>query len=126
MQNSQSYLSQKGIVPKISFQDGKSHKVTLVKDKIDKIKDANGTEKEGVKYMVFEDGTPKTFFTASSRLIQKLAELPENSEVIIQMKSKKGNEGYISYFEVSKAEEEIPIIEESNYGTEQDIPEESF
>ena len=124
MQNSKTYLHNKGILPKISFKDGQSHLVKLLKDKEETIRDANGLEKQGIKYLVEEGGTPKSFFTSSIGLVQKLSELAEGTEVVIQMKSKKGDKGFISYFEVEvKGQEiDIPIIN----AEEQGIPAEEF
>lgn len=125
MENSKQFLHDNNILARISFKDGQAHTVKLVKDKIDQIPDDQnkGRMIDGVKYMVTENGEPKTFFTSSVGLIQKLAECKEEAEVTIQMKSKKGPKGYISFFEVREAgSEEIPTIEE-NYEGEQSFHE---
>lgn len=119
MQNSKLYLKKNNILPTISFKDGRQHQVKLIQDKEDEINDDMGKPKAGVRYKVMEGGEVKTFFTASPGLIQKLAEYPEETEVIIQMKSKKAATGYISFFEVSKVGENldnsIPVIEDGNF-----------
>ena len=119
MQGSKEFLKTHEILPKISFKDGKAHTVKLIQDKVDKIKDADGTEVEGVKYKVVEAGEVKTIFTSSVGLIQKLSEYAENSEVVIQMKSKKGEDGkWKSYYDVrlvgedSDTPDDVPTIED--------------
>lgn len=119
MQNSKEYLVNHQVRPFISFKDGKSHTVRLLKDKIDTLKDNQGNVKEGVKYLVMEGDTEKTFFTGSIALISKLAEYNEGDEVTIELKSRKAEGGeWRSYFEVSqkgfvaKIDEEIPVIED--------------
>lgn len=120
MQNSKQFLKDKQILPRISFKDGKPHAFKLVKDKVDSLKNDKGEVVEGVKYLVEEAGEPKTFFTSSIALITKLSEISEDTEVIVQMKSRKADNGqWQSYYEVqSKSKvgkdmgEEIPVIEE--------------
>lgn len=120
MQQSKDYLTNHKIRPFISFKDGKAHTVRLLKDKIDTLKDNQGVVKEGVKYLVVEGDTEKTFFTGSIALISKLAEYEEGDEVTIELKSRKAENGeWRSYFEVSQKgfvsqinNEEIPIIED--------------
>lgn len=102
MDISKDYLKKKGITPKISFKDGKPHTVVLVKDKVETIKNQTGEDIEGIKYLVTEGGEPKFFFTSSIGLIQKLADIKEDEEVTIVMKSRKGETGYVSYYEVTK------------------------
>jgi len=112
MNGSKEYLKENDIMPYISFKDGQAHTVKLLSDKADKIKDKDGEEKEGMKYMVIEDGTEKSFFTSAISLIQKLADKEEGSEVVIQMKSAKGADGqWKSFYEVKSAgtEEEPPM-----------------
>ncbi len=100
MLNSKSYLKTHNIMPKISFKDGQPHIVKLIKDKVDFTLNDKGEKVEGMTYLVVEKGENKTFFTGSDSLIQKLSEIPENTEVQIQMISKKGPNGFISFFEV--------------------------
>lgn len=124
MKASKEFLKEKGIVPRISFKDKEKHIVELVKDKKEAITDENGEKKEGVKYLVKENGQLKSFFTASLSLIEKLAEFKPGSKVAIQMKTKKVGNDYINYFDVMEVkkewkkknnkkqkDEEVPIVD---------------
>lgn len=137
MQGSKQYQKENNIIPRISFKDGKGHRVELVKDKMETMT-FEGEEKTGVKYLVKENGTPKSFFTSSEALISKLADLEEGAVVEIIMKSVKLDNGqWGSRYEVKQdgGQEEddgIPIIEEDKSeqvesekiddGIKQDIP----
>ncbi len=125
MENSKQYLKTHNIVSRISFKDSKEHIVELLNDKIDKIIDKEGNEKEGVKYSVKEDDELKSFFTSSIGLISKLAEMNDNDIVAIKLERKKTDEGYRSSFSVRKigksegggeikkdiSDDDIPVIE---------------
>ena len=116
MQNSKDYLKNHNVVPFISFKESPKHKVKLLSDEIGKIKDKQGVEVDGVHYSVEEAGTEKKFFTSSIGLIQRLAECEADETVTIEMKSKKGEKGWQSYFVVTRhdlgeAEEVPPVIE---------------
>jgi len=124
MENTAKFLKDNNVVPFISFKDKKVHTVELLKDKMETITDAQGETKEGVKYLVKEGGTVKSFFTTSISLLQQLADKQKGDVVSIQLKSKKGEDGkYKSYYEVwedlandsSDDEEEIPIIDDDLY-----------
>lgn len=120
MENSKAFLKQNNIVENISFKDGKAHTVKIIEDKLQTIKDSTGAEISGVAYKVIEGKEVKRFFTKSINLIQQLAKLPAETEVIIQMKSKKGPSGFISYFDVlvdgdvpnPLDNNDIPVIED--------------
>ena len=132
MDNSKQYLKNHQIHPRISFKDGQSHTLKLLKDKPVKITTQTGEIVDGVRYLVEENEDVKTFQTASETLIQRLAEIPENEVVTIQMKRRKTEKGYRSYFEVVKlsevfkepseiSDDEIPVIEPEKNETEPDI-----
>ena len=132
MRESQNFMKKHQVLPNISFKDGKIHKVRLIQDKIKTITSPDGQTIEGVAYKVIEDGVPKRFFTSSISLISKLSEFPEDTTVTIQMKQRKTEQGFRSFYEVKKAEEspeitdeEIPIIEE-DYESQQAFPEEEM
>ena len=126
MQASKEFLKNNNIRSRISFKDGEPRTVTLIKDEPDSFFD-EVTKKtvNGVRYSVKEKGEEKTFFTGSIGLIQKLSEFSAGDEVVIQMKRKKGENGYISYFEAKRVGEEdsgefasddyIPSIDELNF-----------
>lgn len=101
MQESKEYLKDNNIVPRISFKKDPKHQLKLISDKKDSIQDENGLVVEGMKYEVEENGEKKTFFTTSVGLIQELSQRNEGDVVVIEMKSKKGNNGFITYFEVT-------------------------
>lgn len=105
MQSSKDFLKNKGIMTRISFKESPVHTVKLLSDSIESIKDEKGEEVEGVKYLVEENGEKKSFFTSSVGLMQRLAEYKEGSTVTIEMKSKKKDGKWISYFEVYSDEE---------------------
>lgn len=105
MKASKEYMKTNQIVPYISFKDGGAHTVTLIKDKVDSIKDGNtGGTVEGVKFLVEENGEKKSFFTSSVGLIQKLSEFDEGAIVTIKMVSKKVNGEFRSSFLVKKGD----------------------
>lgn len=116
MDQSKEYLKKNNIRPRISFKDGNPHTLRIVKDKIDSVQDDMGKQVEGIRYLVEEGGEQKTFFTASVGLIEKLAQVAEGTEVVVQMKRKKSDGGgYKSFFEVrspQEASEEAPSFEE--------------
>ena len=116
MDASKEYLKNNDIVPRISFKDSPKHTVKLVKDKIDTIMDDKGQKVDGVKYLVEESGDKKTFFTSSDSLIQKLSDVSAGTEVTIEMKSKKTDAGFRTYFTVTRegekeeeAEDGLPV-----------------
>ena len=118
MLNSKQYLKENGIRPRISFKDGSSHVVKLLKDKRDEILTEAEEVKKGVTYLVLEDNEEKTFFTTSANLIEKLSQYDEGEEVEIQMKRKQGLKGYISVYDVKRSKEEysdLPHQHEDDY-----------
>lgn len=120
LEQSKEYMKKNAIYPKISFKDKLKHVLTLVKEKIDFIPDATGV-KEGMRYMVRENGELKTFFTTSAFLISTLSGFELGDIVNIQMVSKNMNGRIITTYEVSKEGEadevvdmdEMPPIEEA-------------
>lgn len=106
MNNSKDFLKKYNIVPFISFKETPKRNVKLMSDEISTLKGTDGNPVEGVKYVVEEEGSKKSFFTSSISLIQKLSEFNPGDEVTIEMKSRKGNDGkWKSYFVVTKPEE---------------------
>ena len=120
MENSKKYLKDNSIVPFISFKEIPTHTVELVADKEDSMTDVAGKLKEGISYLVKEDGEAKKFFTSSVSLISKLASCVPGDKVKIMLKSRKTDKGYQSYYEVAKegdvatvdVDEGIPDYEE--------------
>ncbi len=111
MKNSQALMKQAGILPKLKLgikEEGKApvptgpHKVKILEDKIKKGKDAQGNIIDVVHYVVEEEGVKK-FYEVPVKdkignlhyLVQRLSEIPEGQEIILEMK-KKGIKNYIS------------------------------
>ena len=135
MDNSKQYLKTHKIIPRLSLNDGQPHTVKLVQDKLDQLTDQQGKVVEGVKYKVIENGELKTVFTASVTLISKLAEIEAETTVTIQQKKIKTQTGIITSYDVWKVDEQgkkqevgtpkkedIPIVENEDYGTEPTVP----
>jgi hypothetical protein len=116
---SQQFLKDNKIIPFISFADRKVHKIIVVKDKLDQLTDKTGKTTAGVSYLVKEFGQPAKFFTSSVGLIQKLSRyVGMETEVAVEMKSKKTDKGYQNYYKVDEVgKEEAPMAE-----SEDDIP----
>ncbi len=112
MQGSKDYLVKNKIASFISFKEKPEHTVKLIGDKEDQIKTKDGMV-TGMKYMVEENGEPKSFFTQSVGLIQKLAQYNEGDEVTIKMVSKKIDGTFKSSFVVTKVGETSTEEEES-------------
>ncbi len=107
MDASKQFLKDNDITARISFKGTGPHTITLAKDKADTLIGTDGKEVNGVQYLVKEDGEPKTFFTSSIPLVQKLAEYKPGDTVTVEMKSVKGTDGgFKSTFVVSGAKED--------------------
>lgn len=105
MQNSKVYLKERNLYPRISFKDKKPHTIELVNDKADSMKDERGAVKEGIKYLVKEDGELKTFFTASPSLISFLSTCEPGDIVSIEMKAKNIGGSLKTVYSMSKSGE---------------------
>jgi hypothetical protein len=119
MKTSLALLKEAGIQPKLRLglkkagggtQSTGAHRVRMVADKIVKGNDPKtGKEIEYVRYLVDENGETKTYQTKKlndkgelSYLVQKLAEINEGQEVILEMK-KQGIKNYIEVTPVSNS-----------------------
>jgi len=113
MKAEQDFLKKNDILPKISFKDGKAHTVKLLDRKMETVKFDDGP-KEGITYKVEENGMEKAFFTSSVGLISKLAESKNGETYTIEMKKRKTDSGYKSYFVVSQEGKEVsePVVDE--------------
>ncbi len=111
MKTSLSLLKEAGIQPKLRLGNKKTkggtestgpHRVKMIADKIVPGKDPKtGKEIDYVRYLVEEKGEVKTYQTKKlndkgelSYLVQRLAEIKEGEEVILEMK-KQGVKNYI-------------------------------
>jgi len=106
MQSSKDYLKESGYLPRISFKETSKATVKLLSDEQKTINAGTPEEIKGMSYKVEQDGEEKEIFTSSIGLISKLSECEKGDVVNIEMKSKKQNGKFISYFEVSKEGEE--------------------
>lgn len=105
MEISKKFMEKNGYNDRISFADGAAHTFKVLKEKEDSIPDpkSEGGRKNGMKYLVEEDGVQKEIFTGSIGLISKLAKVEPGTVVTAQMK-KANNK---SYFTVSVNGEEL-------------------
>lgn len=86
------------------------HRVKLLEDKIVRHNDREGKETEFVRYIVEENGEKKMYETRLkskqtgdlSYLVQRLAEVNEGEEVILQMK-REGAKNYIEVIPTSQS-----------------------
>jgi len=134
MKNSKALLKQAGILPKLRLgsklagggvKSTGSHRVRIVEDKIIKKADpTSGKEIEWVRYVVEEGGEKKIYDTKMrdkngglSYLVQRLAEIEEGDEVILEMKK----QGIKNYIEVSPVGHSSSVDVEDHEITEDDI-----
>lgn len=112
MKTSLSLLKEANIQPKLRLGNKTkhgivstgAHRVKMVADKVITGKDIAGKDCEYVRYLVEENGQTKTYQTKKlnkegelSYLVQRLAEIKEGEEVILEMKK----QGIKNYIEVS-------------------------
>lgn len=118
MDASKNFLKTNKIIPFLSFKKEPKHTFKLVKDKADTMKDReSGTIKNGISYLVEKNGEQYKFFTSSIGLIQSLSEFNTNDEVIVEMKSRKAEDGsWRSFYEVKKVrdESEMPSLSDED------------
>lgn len=116
MEASKKYLASNKIIPFISFKSQPEHTVKLIDDKEDSIMTQEGKQ-DGMKYLVEEDGTQKSFFTTSISLVQQLANFNKGDEVTIKLGSKKVDGQFRSSYTVRKKGEssdpEVESLEEA-------------
>ncbi len=132
-------MKQAGVLPRLKLgerregENGKEsvfptgpHRVKLLEDKIKKGKDNDGKIIDVVHYIVEEEGVKK-FYEVPVKdktgglhyLTQRLSEVPEGSEVILEMK-KRGIKNYISVLEVNNGTD-VEVDEEATVDIS-DIP----
>lgn len=129
MENSKQWLKDNHILPKVQFEPNKPRTVQIIQDKREQFQNARGEQVDGIKYKVMEDGEVKTILTTSKALISKLAEVEPESFVRITQKIVNMGSGPIKTYEVVEVSEggekivtpevdenEIPVIEEEDYG----------
>lgn len=138
MKISQQLLKDANITPKLRLGQKTNkgvvstgpHKVKIVKDKLDKGSDPQtGKEIEVVKYLVEEKGQFKAYTVPKldrksgelHYLVQRLAEVPENAEIILEMK-KVGIKNFVSVTELGQTDTiEYDVEEEHEQPSEEEI-----
>lgn len=89
------------------------HRVKILKDKVaERIEPKTGKKKEVVRYLVEENGQHKFYEvdkmnkdgTELHYLVQRLAEIPEDTEIILEMK-KAGIKNYIEVTELGRTDQ---------------------
>ena len=139
MKNSYELLQRAGIIPKLRLGIKKGgggviptgpHRVRLIEDKIIKDLDKEtGKEIEFMRYILEENGDRKYYQSKVkdkkgelSYFVQRMAEVPENGEVILEMR-RSGIKNYIEVTPITHSAnvevEESEVDEEEN---NQDIP----
>ena len=121
MKTSKALLKEAGIQPKLRLGTKKAgggvipngqHRVKMIADKVIKGNDPKtGKETEYVRFLVEENGETKTYQTKKlndkgelSYLVQRLAEINEGQEVILEMK-KQGIKNYIEVTPINGTEQ---------------------
>lgn len=121
MKHSQELMVRANVMPKLrlAIKEGDGapkptgpHRVKIIEDKIQKGKDSQtGAPIDIVRYIVEEDGVQKRYDVPVKDkagelhyLVQRLSELPEGQEIIMEMK-KRGPKNYVSVVVVGHADE---------------------
>src|SRR3990167_10939241 len=117
MDNSKEFLKKQNILPKISFKETPKVKVKLINDKETFIQTPTG-DKAGIKYLVEHEGEKKVIITGSVGLIQKLSQLESGTEVEIEMQNRGGKNRFV----VAREGEDMPVIDEDDYGSLKEAP----
>lgn len=129
-------LKKANITPKLRLaikEDGKApvptgpHKVILLEDKLINGKDEKGNAITMVRYFFEENGEKKRYDVPMKNndgeihyLVQRLAEVAEGQELIIEMK-KKGIKNYVSINIVGEAHE-VEVDDENQDDIQEDLP----
>lgn len=121
MKNSLALLKEANIQPKLRLGNKKAgsgvevtgpHRVKMIADKLVKGNDPKtGKEVDYVRYLLEENGETKTYQTKKlndkgelSYLVQRLAEIKEGEEIILEMK-KQGVKNYVEVSPIGKSEQ---------------------
>ena len=96
------FLSNKNFIERISFRDGVRRKFKLVKDEATEIIGFDGNKKQGITYIVTENGKQKSFFTTSMKCISMLSKFRKDDVFEIELKTKKVGDTLISYHIITK------------------------
>ena len=133
MKEIRDWLHNHQVLPKISFKDRQEHEIEIVKARAESFTNDKNELVEGIKFLVKEDGEPKTFFTASSDLLLKLADSNEGERYKIKMITKNVGGKIKTGYDVKKiegeneiqmeADDNIPVIEEAEEPTPEQIKE---
>lgn len=113
MEVAKAYLKKYKLDNTISFKDGKEHTVKILKAKEASIPGQNGETKNGLKVLVEEAGSQKSFFTTSTPLIKNLAKVKEGEVVSIRLKQVSKDGGFISVYIFKNADEAEDVTYEN-------------
>ena len=138
MKTSKALMKEANIQPKLRLGTKKAkggteptgpHKVKMIADKIVKGTDPKtGKEVEFVRYLLEENGETKTYQTKKlndkgelSYLVQRLSEINEGQEVILEMKK----QGIKNYIDVSPlvGGEQVEVEEDEHEEDDIEVPE---
>ena len=135
MKISQSLVQKANIIPSLKLATKKdkggvegtgSHKVKILEDKVVEGKDFNRNMIHMVRYTLEENGVKKKYDTAVkgdngelSYLVQKLAEIPEGTEIVLEY-VQKGLRGFIDVRQAEGKEEPV-IGEEPVFDTDGNV-----
>jgi len=134
MQEIKDWLHSHQILPRISFKDRKEHTIEIAKARAESFNNDKDELVEGIKFLVKEDGEPKTFFTASQDLLLKLANSQEGEVYMVKMCAKNVGGIVKTYYEVKKVEgenevqiehgDEIPVVDNEEGTSGKESPDE--
>lgn len=136
MKNSKALLVQAKIIPRLRLaikEDGKApqptgpHRVKLISDNTQNGKDHEGKVVPIVRYILEENGEQKRYDVPVKNkegelhyLVQRLAEVSEGQEIILEMK-KKGIKNYVSVTAIGDTNDVEVGDEEEVHGGDEEI-----
>jgi len=115
MKKTQELLREKGIIPRVDFDDNKEHIFTIINEEVKTIEGNNGPV-TGMVYTVRESGEERQFFTAAISALQGLAQLAEGTTVSMTKRRYKNPQGAwrvtydIKVVDGNISDDDIPVI----------------
>ena len=102
MNASMKFLNDRNFIERVSLRDGMKRKFTMVKDEKTEIIGFDGQKKQGITYIVTENGNIRSFFTASMKCISMLSKLSKGDVFEIELRTKKVGDILSSFHVVKK------------------------
>ena len=102
MNASMKFLNDKNFIERVSLRDGLRRKFVMVKDERTEIIGFDGKLKQGITYIVTENGNLRSFFTASLKCISMLSKFQKGDMFEIELRTKKVGENLTSFHVVKK------------------------